>query len=232
MLSIIYNNKDSYDDFDLVMEKYPSLPCTKADYDVMDIEGRDGSLTVFKNYTDGEIKIDFEIKDSDFINNHRSIIAWINDETADKTLVLSDDVSQYYRVKQIVISDIKHENTLRKFTVTFKTDPFVYLVNGKVATTITNNSTITNEGTCISKPIFKIYGSGAATVTINSKSFNLSSIDGYVTIDSELNQVYRDNVNKGKTMTGEFPVFFVGQNNVSWTGNITKIESTYNWRCY
>jgi phage-related protein len=33
-------------------------------------------------------------------------------------------------------------------------------------------------------------------------------------------------------MTGEFPVFFSGQNNVSWTGAISKIEATPNWRCY
>jgi phage-related protein len=52
MLSIIYNNKDSYDDFALIMERLPSLPCSKAEYETIDIEGRDGTLNIFKNYSE------------------------------------------------------------------------------------------------------------------------------------------------------------------------------------
>lgn len=232
MLSIIYNNKDSYDDFDLLMEKYPSLPCTRADYDNIEIEGRDGSLTVFKNFTDGEIKIDFVIKDEEFLLNHRSIIGWLNNVSANKELILSEDLALYYRVKQISISDIKHESTLRKFTVTFKTDPFVYLVDGKTTSSLTKGESINNRGTYESRPILTVYGTGSGVVTINGVSFSLSNINEYVTIDSELNQVHKDLVNKGKDMIGEFPVFSVGSNVVSWTGGITNVKAKCNWRCY
>ncbi len=232
MLSIIYNNKDSYDDFDLIMEDYPSLPCTRADYDNIEIEGRDGSVTVFKNFTDGELKIDFIIKDDMFLLNQRSIIGWLNNVSSNKELILSENLALFYKVKQISISDIKHEKGLRKFTVTFKTDPFAYLIDGKKTVTLTNGATIFNEGNYESRPVLIVYGTGSGTITINGKSFSLSNIYGYVTIDSELNQAYKDSTNKGKDMTGEFPVFFNGQNVISWTGGITSVEAKCNWRCY
>lgn len=232
MLSIIYNNKDSYDDFALIMERLPSLPCSKAEYETIDIEGRDGTLNIFKNYSDGELKIDFEIKDKDFEANKNSMLSWLLGEESNKELLVSEDISLFYKVKQVSVGEIKHEGRLRKFTVTFRIAPFTYLVDGKRTREITNGSVVLNGGTHKSTPRLKIYGSGSVTITINNKSFTLKNIDGYVVIDSELHQVYKDNINKGKDMTGEFPVFFSGQNNVSWTGAISKIEATPNWRCY
>ncbi|QDY17535.1 phage tail protein [Clostridium botulinum] len=32
-------------------------------------------------------------------------------------------------------------------------------------------------------------------------------------------------------MYGEFPIFQVGENKISWTGNVSKIEITPRWRC-
>jgi phage-related protein len=32
-------------------------------------------------------------------------------------------------------------------------------------------------------------------------------------------------------MTGDYPVFSIGKNTISWSGSITKIEVTPRWRC-
>ncbi|NYC04378.1 hypothetical protein [Clostridium beijerinckii] len=51
-------------------------------------------------------------------------------------------------------------------------------------------------------------------------------------IDSEIKECYKDNINFGKNMTGDWPVFSIGQNTISWSGSVSKIEVTPYWRCY
>lgn len=33
-------------------------------------------------------------------------------------------------------------------------------------------------------------------------------------------------------MAGDYPVFYIGENMISWTGAVSKIEITPRWRCY
>ena len=48
--------------------------------------------------------------------------------------------------------------------------------------------------------------------------------DEYITIDSEKEEAYFGSVLKNRQMKGDFPILNSGINNVSWTGNLTKIE--------
>ena len=41
---------------------------------------------------------------------------------------------------------------------------------------------------------------------------------------------YKDNVSKNDKKVGEYPAFFVGENTISWTGNVTKVEIEPRWR--
>ncbi|WP_162181058.1 hypothetical protein [Clostridium tetani] len=49
-------------------------------------------------------------------------------------------------------------------------------------------------------------------------------MDGYVIIDS----VLKDEVLKNGDMIGEFPVFKVGENAISFSGNVSKVEVVIN----
>ena len=55
--------------------------------------------------------------------------------------------------------------------------------------------------------------------------------DLIVLIYTEMMEVYKDDENKNNSFTADdFPVFEVGENTISWTGNVERIEIQPNWR--
>jgi phage-related protein len=82
--------------------------------------------------------------------------------------------------------------------------------------------------------MLKIYGQGDLGITVNDKAFLLKAVTDYVTVDSEIMNCYKEDLgvltSKNNSMIGEFPIFVPGENSISWTGNITKIEITPRWR--
>lgn len=67
-------------------------------------------------------------------------------------------------------------------------------------------------------------------MTINSKVINLTNIVGYVVINSDLQDAYKDSTLYNNYMVGDFPMLIPQNNTISWTGTVTKIEITPNWR--
>lgn len=136
--------------------------------------------------------------------------------------------------KAHVTSGLGYEKYLQikdKMTVTFKINPpFFYLDSGDTPLVLTAPGTVTNLGTHISEPYIKITGSGNVVLTINSTTYSFTDIDGYIEIDSELQYVYKDTLNHGDKMTGAFPVFEPGTNNISWSGTVTEVEIIPRWR--
>lgn len=147
-----------------------------------------------------------------------------------KKISFTDDKEVYYKVKAVSISDIERNlRVLGSFSVAFTVDPFAYYnLHSKI--TIASHSKIYNIGTYESEPYIKVFGSGNVTLNINNKELTLKDINGYIEIDSELKETFKDNVSKNDKKVGEYPAFFVGENTISWTGNITKIEIDPRWR--
>ena len=147
-----------------------------------------------------------------------------------KKISFTDDKEVYYKVKAVSVSDI--ERTLRmlgSFSVTFTVDPFAYYnLYSKIL--LTNHSKIYNIGTYESEPCIKVFGTGNVTLNINNKELILKDINGYIEIDTELKETFKDNVSKNDKKVGEYPSFVVGENMISWSGNVTKIEIEPRWR--
>lgn len=53
-------------------------------------------------------------------------------------------------------------------------------------------------------------------------------MDEYVTIDSVLKDCYKDEVLKNDDMIGGFPVLNIGDNIISFSGNVSKVEVKVN----
>ncbi|MDU6337913.1 MAG: phage tail protein, partial [Clostridium sporogenes] len=66
---------------------------------------------------------------------------------------------------------------------------------------------------------------------INNEIIKFTNISDYIELDSEMMECYKSNVPLNHLMIGNFPIFQVGENNISWTGNISKIEIIPRWRC-
>ena len=226
MYSFIWKNKDSYLDYGIVINKRP--PAVRAERNVQEIEmpGRDGDMTI----DDGTYKpITFPLVCTLLdTSNLDAVISWL-DGFGD--LILSWQPDRYYKAKMINRIDIVQSlQTLGEFPLLFKAQPFGYALNNSLITLTTSPATIVNSATKESKPIIKVYGTGAINLTINSKLIALTNVVDYVTIDSQLVDSYKDTLLKNSEMSGDFPILQVGTNTISWAGTVTKVEIIPNWR--
>ena len=216
MSSIFLNNKDSFKDFKLLIENIPEFPTTKNKIDEINIPGsNNGALHIITGKEDINIPINFVFKCS-------------NDEFFIKKIQI---------VKEIELDKFKTTSRIvRRFTVSFTLFPYMYLHEGDETIEIYNSVSIfNNKSTCITEPRFKIYGSGDIQVNINSQTLILKGIEDNIIVDSFEKNCYK--VTDGKKiylnnkMYSKFPHLNLGENNISFNGNISKIELTPRWCC-
>lgn len=84
----------------------------------------------------------------------------------------------------------------------------------------------TNSGNYFAKPIIEIKGLGTIEFAVNGNTyFQYTFPDGEdtVIIDSEKQDAYLGTVLKNRNMIGEFPIFGVGTNQITWDGLIHEI---------
>lgn len=227
---LIINNKYSMIENKIYIPSRPAIPINKKKVEYINIPGRDGTLTKFLGYDDRPYKIPFNFYEKDNIPERVRKITPIL--LGAKTFTFTDDLEMFYKVKNVEIEDV--ERNLKRFS-TFNVnciiEPFDYLVDGTYKFEIINSESIFNYGSYESRPIIKVYGQGNIQISINAHTFQVNNVEGYVIVDSELMTCYKDTVNKGNDMIGLFPVIDVGENQITLSSNITKVEITPNWRC-
>lgn len=231
MFYLIFNNKNSYTDFNLRITKRPVIPAPVKNINKIEITGHDGDLYEdLGGYADIKIAVNFNFIDKDNIKNSwRKIKSWLNN-AQDNKLIFSDDIEFYYKVKNITLSELTiTKRILGTFTATFICEAYCYDISGLNSIQLSNNSILYNY-LDTSKPLIKAYGGGVATITVNGQSFVID-VGEYVYIDSVLELTYKDKNTAGNLQVGEYPVLINGENLISWDSNITKLEIQPNWRC-
>jgi len=223
--SFIWKNQNSYLDYGIVITEKPSDSKAEKNVDEIPIPGRDGDLTFdYGTYKPLPSTLICTLLDD---NNIDAVKSWL--DGYDK-LIFSWRPGRYFDAKLINRIDIAQTlAAFGEFPLIFKTQPHVYAVNNSLIT-LTAAGSIFNPGSYKSKPVIKIYGTGAINLTINGNVINLTNVVAYVTVDSELMDCYKDTDLKNNYMAGEFPELLPGENIISWTGTVTKIEITPNFR--
>lgn len=194
----------------------------------IEIPGRSGILTqdeeVYNAYV---IQMECSTRGSGRLDE---IVAWLNG-AGDLTLSTEPDkVYQASIYNKISIADQIY--LYNSFLLQFKVQPFKYNINPFAdELTLTAPTIIRNGGTVYSEPIITVYGSGDITLSINDVDYPLYGVSEYITIDSEMMEVFKGTANQNSKYGGEaFPRFEVGENTISWTGNVSKIEIQPKWR--
>ena len=219
----IFNNIDSKDY--LIINKLPSIFKAERNIEKIEIEGRDGFLTIDDETYKGTIKsVECTIKDLKDID---FICSWLD---GGGEVIFSNEPEKIY--KAVIINQIEFKKVFVKihsFLIQFEVQPHKYSIGNEIIT-LEATGTIFNSGSANSRPIIKVFGSGAITLTVNGLNVVLTNVVDYVTIDSNLEDAFKDLVYKNTDMQGEFPLLKVGNNNISFAGSVTKIEITPNWR--
>lgn len=227
MFTVNFKGIDS-STFGLKVRKRPPICQTEIKNEKIEIPGRDGYLIYTDNTRKGfTIPVEFFFNSDNYTENIRGIKEWLCGEG---NLIFSDEPDKYY--KAAVYSAFNIEIALQKlgqFIVLFDCQPYAYAINNNVIT-LTTPGNINNPGNIESQPKITIYGQGNITLNINDKVIQLTDIVDSITIDSELFDCYKGDELKNNCMTGEFPTLKVGENSISWTGEVNKIEIIPNWR--
>lgn len=121
-----------------------------------------------------------------------------------------------------MLSKIEIEFTCKAYKRNIKGDKIISLVKA---------ATLYNPEEYTSLPYIKIYGNGNITLSINNRSHAFKDVDGYIEIDSELMNAYKDKqLQNNKMLTILFPKLAAGANNISWVGSVTKVEIIPRWQ--
>lgn len=226
-MKVIFKGISSVE-YGLEVRKHPPITQAEVNHEKIEIPGRDGFLTVTDGTRKGiSIPVEFLFYGVDVVSNARAIKQWL---TGEGHLIFSDEPDKYYKASVFSTFDIQTAiERFGEFVVIFDCQPFAYAVDNNV-TALTAPGSIFNPGTVDSEPIITVYGSGDITLTINGENIYLYNVTDYVTIDSVLMDCYKDTQLMNNNMNGDFPQLTPGTNNVSWSGNVTKIEIIPNWR--
>ncbi|CAI8805461.1 phage tail protein [Bacillus pseudomycoides] len=211
-------------DYGLCMVDRPVIPTAKQKVEHIEVSGRHGSLTKKGAFEDVPFKIKFNLLEEENIKPLvRDIKVWLMNG---KTLYFTDD-EVYRKIKHVEIGDIVNEiEEHGEFEVEITLDPFEYVEI--VPFIVTKSETFMNIGTYESAPKFEIFGNGDVRIMINDVSFQIKGITNSVIVDSELLIAY-EGTRPIKTV-GSFPNFQVGENTITWSGNVNEILIEPRWR--
>ena len=223
---IIWKSKNSADINGLLISELPVITRPKIKTSVVEIKGKDGDIVDNMGYSayDKDLKIglfgDYNI---DEISKYFS---------GSGQITFSNEPNKYYYAEIFEEIDFERLVNFKTASVKFHTQPYKYLVNEEpLSVNISESITqieVNNVGFEPSKPIITLYGTGIVEIAIDTYGkFQVDIGDeGHLTVDSMLEECYKDNVLtlKNRNMGGEFPILNVGKNIITWMGNLTKIE--------
>lgn len=224
MAKIIWKNIDSETIPGLIITNIPPITKPKMKTSITKIDGRDGDIIEELGYESYTKSIGIGLARNYDIDRVMKYFTGVGE------LIISDEPDKVYKAQ--IIEKIDYERLIRFKTavVKFYTQPYKYLKDEKSIILDINNETslkITNVGLEKSKPIITLEGTGTIEISLNG--FNLFKYvfpenEKKVVIDSLEEEAYLDNVLKNRNMLGTFPIFEVGENTISWSGNLTQIS--------
>lgn len=233
--SIYFNNKNSYEDLDILLKEEIYLSPNTEEIETISIESRNGSLTRKKGtYPDRELEVTFVIPNlskEELYYKIEEIVDWLED-IEDNRLMINDH--RYYKVKHVSYGDISSQMMLfHEITVKFTLEPFQYDYNEEEVIVVPKDK-LENKGNVYSEPILTIEPKTAITnfiIKLDNKEFKiLDTVDKPVIINTELKKCISNN--KNLNTEGEYPILNKGYNVIDYdlSKAIVRINYVSRWR--
>ena len=224
---LIFNNICS-EELGIIVVEGPPEVLAQEEYEEIIIEGRNGTLIenkgTFPNVEKSFILTTIDL-DQDIDLMIEKIKMWLFNIKDNKLLYAIPN--RYNIVKKVVIEeDIKTTfEEYGDFKIKFLCEPFYYDLLEKNITITEKGTKFYNKGDFNSNPKIVIYGTGDLQLTINNTTVQINNVDERVLLDSKLFLCLdKDNNNKSIDMIGNFPTLDIGENTITWVGNITKLD--------
>lgn len=222
----IFNGIDSRKVTGLIVTSLPNIIKPAKKYTLTDIEGKNGDKIEVSGYAAYDIPISIGLTRDYDINE---IMEWLDTDVPNK-LILSSEPNMYYEAQIIAQIDFKRLLRFRTADIIFHVQPFKYCLNEQEDVLEVNSETsltVYNKGNYKSEPVITIEGSGKIELFVNGKAtctYTFTENENKVVLDSEQQDAYLDGIYKNRNMTGNFIELKVGENVISWSGDLTKIS--------
>ena len=215
-------------DWGLRITEPPVVPPASRIVESIEVDGREGTLTLLKGWEDTTIQMRAALLGADLHNRFRAILPVI---LAAKTISFSSDPGVYFKIKHVSAGGMERKlSALYDFPLTFVCEPFRYYRNVPTIT-MTAPGNVLNPGTVFALPRIKVYGTGSQILTVGGKETRLNILAGHLILDSALMECYQGDTAQNNQTRGPFPVLNVGPTPITWSNGITKIEIEPRWRC-
>ena len=228
------NNKTNKD-FNIKIKSINNLSSPQRSIEKVSVLGRNGELIIdngnFENFIlTIECYLNCSSEDKNIIS--REIKKWLQSDFSYKKLILSDNTEFYYEAYCDTKLDFEYvSSNFESFLISFSCKPYKKEINEDIIT-ITESINIYNNY-MPSNPLIKVVGSGDVTININNQELILKGLEDEMEIDCEFMNAYKkvnDNiVLLNNKMYSDFPILEAGENQISFEGNVSKIEITPRW---
>lgn len=238
---VVYNGVSS-EEMGIVVEHPPKYSFPQRDFEVTHVPGRNGDV-VFDTGSYQNVPREYEIaigdENKDFTPQANLISEWLHSSRGYARLEDTYE-PEYYRLAMYQ-EEGEIENLLQhmgRITVKFNCKPQRFLKSGDVTIAFNqNNSLLVNPTKFPSRPIIKVFGSGSGVLNVNNVAtgkhykVDISAINEFVVIDSDIMDAYKGTENKNSTisLSSGFPMLDKDLNRISWSGGITRVEVQAKW---
>lgn len=229
---LTYAGRNTFD-FGIYVSGESIFSAPERNVSSQEVAGRNGSLLFdLGNFKNISVKYPSFIKE-DMPSRIRDFLNFAGSQKGYQRL---EDTyyPQYYRMARFIsnpsIESIGYMNRSGKFTLEFDCKPQRFIKSGEIAIEYTSDGVIYNRTEFDSKPLLRIYGTGAGTVGIGDETITISAINEYVDIDCEIMDAYKGatNCNGNVSFTDDITLSS-GENGITLTGDITSVEVTPRW---
>ena len=233
-MHFIYDDKNSKD-FNIKIKSINNLSSPQRSIEKVSVLGRNGELIIdngnFENFIlTIECYLNCSSEDKNVIS--KEIKRWLQSDFSYKKLILSDDLEFYYEAYCDTKLDFEYiSSNFESFLISFSCKPYKKEINDDVITI--TESIVINNPYLASNPLIKVMGVGDVLVNINNQKLILKGLEDEIQVDCEIMNAYKkingDIVLLNNKMYSDFPVLESGENQISFEGNISKIEITPRW---
>ena len=219
-------------DYGIRLEQPVEFSETAPIYDAQTIPGRNGDL-IFDtgSYENRSGNAECFILQNDAIDAVGSANKFLLAKKGYRRLQTSEDPAHFWlAVVENGLSIEDRKNVLMPFEVGFDCKPQRFLVNGETPVVFTQSGVINNQYGFPALPIIKVYGTGAGVVKVGEYEVEIKQNSGLIILDSDMQSAYDGFANRNNYIKADqFPVLVDGENHVTFSGAIKRLEIIPRW---
>lgn len=219
-------------DFGIYISGEGTFNAPEREIETVDVPGRNGSLTVdnhrFKNIS---IRYPAFIQ-KNFRQNVNKAKAWLLSCVGYQRLTDSYH-TDFYRMARFVGPldfETRFLNYSGEMELVFDCMPQRFYCFGEQPVIIEKDTVLNNPSFYEALPLITIYGNAPGTLSIGGISISILELNGYITIDCDTQNAYKDFQNKNTAISAPvFPSLGAGETTIHFDGGITRVEIIPRW---